>query len=101
MEHFVSDRYSRQLRLPEFGEEGQRRLSSATMAVVGCGALGAFHAGALARAGVGRLLLIDRDFVEASNLQRQWLYDEHDAREGLPKAVAAHGISAPLTPRSM
>jgi adenylyltransferase/sulfurtransferase len=89
MEDFVSDRYSRQLRLPEFGEEGQRRLSSATVAVVGCGALGAFHAGALARAGVGRLLLIDRDFVEASNLQRQWLYDEHDAREGLPKAVAA------------
>lgn len=59
------------------------------MAVVGCGALGAFHAGALARAGVGTIKLIDRDFVESSNLQRQWLYDEADAEQALPKAIAA------------
>lgn len=83
------DRYSRQTLLAGIGEEGQQRLREATVAVVGCGALGAFQAGALARAGVGRLLLIDRDFVEMSNLQRQWLYEESDAREGLPKAVAA------------
>lgn len=83
------DRYSRQILFPGIGEEGQRRLSEAAAAVVGCGALGSFHAGALARAGVGRLILIDRDFVEWSNLQRQWLYEESDAREGLPKAVAA------------
>jgi adenylyltransferase/sulfurtransferase len=61
----------------------------AHVAVVGCGALGSFIAGALARAGVGRLRLIDRDYVELSNLQRQWLFDEADAAEGLPKAIAA------------
>lgn len=83
------ERYSRQILLPGIGEEGQERLRQATVAVIGCGALGAFQAGALARAGVGRLLLIDRDFVETSNLQRQWLYEEADAREALPKAVAA------------
>jgi adenylyltransferase/sulfurtransferase len=83
------DRYSRQILFPGIGPEGQRLLASATVAVVGCGALGAYHAGALARAGVGRLKLIDRDYVEWSNLQRQWLYDESDAAEALPKAVAA------------
>lgn len=83
------DRYSRQILFPGIGEEGQQRLREAIAAVVGCGALGSFHAGALARAGVGRLILIDRDFVEWSNLQRQWLYEESDAREALPKAVAA------------
>lgn len=82
-------RYSRQILLPGIGEAGQRRLLEATVAIAGCGALGAFQAGALARAGVGRLLLIDRDFVELSNLQRQWLYDEDDAKQALPKAVAA------------
>lgn len=83
------ERYSRQILFAGIGEEGQRRLGEATAAVVGCGALGSFHAGALARAGVGRLILIDRDFVEWSNLQRQWLYEESDARDALPKAAAA------------
>jgi len=83
------ERYSRQIIFPGLGPEGQQRLLDSTVAVIGCGALGAFHAGALARAGVGRLLLIDRDFVELSNLQRQWLYEESDARDAMPKAVAA------------
>jgi adenylyltransferase/sulfurtransferase len=83
------DRYSRQLLFPGIGEAGQERLLAATVAIAGCGALGSFQAGALARAGVGRLLLIDRDYVELSNLQRQWLYEEADARDGVPKAVAA------------
>lgn len=83
------DRYSRQIRFSGIGEEGQGRLLAATVAVVGCGALGSFQAGALARAGVGHLILIDRDFVELSNLQRQWLYSERDARDGVPKAAAA------------
>ena len=84
-----SDRYSRQILFPGVGAAGQARLRASCAAIVGCGALGSFHAGALARAGVGRLLLIDRDYVEWSNLQRQWLYEESDARDGLPKAVAA------------
>ncbi|MEE9218895.1 MAG: ThiF family adenylyltransferase, partial [Acidobacteriota bacterium] len=82
-------RYSRQILFEGIGEEGQRRLSAASVAVVGCGALGTFHASTLARAGVGRLRLIDRDFVETSNLQRQILYNEEDARQFLPKAAAA------------
>jgi adenylyltransferase/sulfurtransferase len=85
----TTDRYSRQIRFAGIGAEGQQRLAEASVAIVGCGALGAFQAGALARAGVGRLVLIDRDYVEWSNLQRQWLYDEDDAREALPKAIAA------------
>jgi molybdopterin/thiamine biosynthesis adenylyltransferase len=85
----AKERYSRQVLFRELGEEGQERLLAARVAIVGCGALGSFQAAALARAGVGRLLLIDRDFVETSNLQRQWLYEESDAVEGLPKAVAA------------
>ncbi|MGD0580067.1 MAG: ThiF family adenylyltransferase, partial [Bryobacteraceae bacterium] len=83
------DRYLRQILFRGIGEQGQRRIRSGVAAIVGCGALGTFHAGALARAGVGRLILIDRDYVEWSNLQRQWLYDEEDARSGLPKAAAA------------
>ncbi len=83
------ERYSRQILFPGLGEQGQDRLARSTVAVIGCGALGAFQAGALARAGVGRLLLIDRDFVELSNLQRQWLFEESDAREAMPKAIAA------------
>jgi len=82
-------RYSRQIRFAPLGPEGQRRIGEASVAIVGCGALGSFGAEALARAGVGRLRLIDRDFVERSNLQRQFLYDESDAVQGLPKAVAA------------
>jgi adenylyltransferase/sulfurtransferase len=71
------------------GEEGQQRLMASSAAVVGCGAIGASTAELLARAGVGRVRVIDRDFVEPSNLQRQLLFDENDAREALPKAVAA------------
>jgi adenylyltransferase/sulfurtransferase len=84
-----SERYSRQIRLSGIGEQGQELLLRTRVAIAGCGALGSFQAGALARAGVGHLTLIDRDYVEISNLQRQWLYDEVDAAEALPKAVAA------------
>lgn len=71
------------------GEEGQRQLRNSTAVVVGCGGIGASTAQLLARAGVGRLRVIDRDFVEPSNLQRQALFDENDARQSLPKAAAA------------
>lgn len=84
-----TEKYSRQTLFSPLGEDGQRRLLSSRAVIVGCGALGSFHGAALARAGVGELVLIDRDFVEESNLQRQWLYDESDAREVLPKAIAA------------
>jgi molybdopterin/thiamine biosynthesis adenylyltransferase len=82
-------RYSRQMILPGWGPEGQERLAGKTAAVIGCGALGSHIAAHLARAGVGRLVLADRDFVEWHNLPRQALYDEADAAAGLPKAVAA------------
>jgi molybdopterin-synthase adenylyltransferase len=85
----LRDRYSRQILFPAIGETGQSKIRAATAAIVGCGALGSFQAEALARAGIGRLILIDRDTVEFSNLQRQWLYDEADAREEAPKALAA------------
>jgi len=71
------------------GEEGQARIRAARVAIVGCGALGSVQAEILTRAGAGHVRLIDRDFVELSNLQRQFLFDESDAREGLPKAAAA------------
>jgi adenylyltransferase/sulfurtransferase len=83
------ERYSRQMILPGWGREGQARLATKTAAVVGCGALGSHIASHLARAGVGRLVLADRDFVEYHNLPRQALYTEADAAEGVPKAVAA------------
>lgn len=83
------DRYSRQIRFQALGEAGQERLLRSTVAIVGCGALGSFQAGAMARTGVGRLVLIDRDYLESSNLQRQWLYEEADVQAGLPKAAAA------------
>ncbi|MEK7403864.1 MAG: ThiF family adenylyltransferase, partial [Acidobacteriota bacterium] len=83
------ERYSRQIVFAGIGEAGQERLLAARVAIVGCGALGSFQAGALARAGIGQLVVIDRDYVERSNLQRQWLYEESDAEEGLPKAIAA------------
>ncbi|HWE00203.1 MAG TPA: ThiF family adenylyltransferase, partial [Bryobacteraceae bacterium] len=83
------DRFSRQIRFAPFGASGQERLASATIAIVGCGALGTVQASLLARAGAGAIRLIDRDYVEESNLQRQLLYTEADAREALPKAEAA------------
>ena len=84
-----TERYSRQILFPGIQEEGQKRLLQAHAAIVGCGALGSFHAMALARAGIGRITIIDRDYVEPSNLQRQWLFLEADAAEALPKAAAA------------
>lgn len=83
------ERYSRQILFAEIGEEGQERLRASSAAVVGCGALGTALANLLVRAGVGRLRIVDRDFVEESNLQRQTLFEESDARDALPKAVAA------------
>ncbi|MGE0406350.1 MAG: ThiF family adenylyltransferase [Candidatus Korobacteraceae bacterium] len=84
-----SDRYSRQILFAGIGADGQHRLSQARVVLVGCGATGSASASLLARAGVGFLRLIDRDYVEPSNLQRQSLFDESDAAESLPKAVAA------------
>jgi molybdopterin/thiamine biosynthesis adenylyltransferase len=83
------DRYSRQVLFEGIGEEGQARLAQSKVVIVGCGALGAVQAETLARAGVGQLVLVDRDFVEESNLQRQIMFDESDALNRLPKAVAA------------
>ncbi|HEV3218261.1 MAG TPA: ThiF family adenylyltransferase [Candidatus Acidoferrales bacterium] len=85
----MQNRYSRQILFARIGEEGQRRLLASRAVLVGCGALGTALANLLVRAGIGTLRIIDRDFVEASNLQRQTLFDESDAREALPKAVAA------------
>jgi molybdopterin/thiamine biosynthesis adenylyltransferase len=82
-------RYARQVRFGGLGEDGQAALTRARIAIVGCGALGGLQAEALARAGVGSITVIDRDFVEASNLQRQFLFSEADAAQALPKAVAA------------
>lgn len=82
-------RYSRQVLFAEIGREGQDRLASARVLLVGCGALGSAHAEMLARAGVGKLRIVDRDFVELSNLQRQTLFSESDANNRLPKAIAA------------
>jgi molybdopterin/thiamine biosynthesis adenylyltransferase len=83
------ERYSRQILFRGIGAEGQRRLAAGRVAIVGCGATGSALASLLARAGVGTLRIIDRDYVEASNLQRQSLFDEKDAAESLPKAIAA------------
>ena len=83
------EKYSRQILFPPIGVEGQAKLLESKAVILGCGALGTAQANALARAGVGTLRIVDRDFVEESNLQRQILYDEADARERLPKAVAA------------
>jgi molybdopterin/thiamine biosynthesis adenylyltransferase len=89
MNHEQQERYSRQILFPGIGEEGQEKLLASSAVLVGCGALGTAVANLLVRAGVGRVRIIDRDFVEPSNLQRQTLFDESDAREALPKAVAA------------
>ena len=83
------ERYSRQILFRGIGAEGQRRLAEGRIAIVGCGATGSALAQLLARAGVGKLRIIDRDYVEASNLQRQSLFDEADAYESTPKAIAA------------
>lgn len=107
------ERYSRQIRFSEIGEAGQEKILAASAVLVGCGALGTVAANLLVRAGVGRLRIIDRDFVEPSNLQRQSLFEEADAREALPKAIAAErrlrainsgvrveGIVADITPKN-
>jgi molybdopterin-synthase adenylyltransferase len=84
-----AERYSRQILFRAIGEEGQRALTNARVAIVGCGATGSVLLSLLARAGVGHLRVIDRDYVEESNLQRQTLFEESDAAESLPKAIAA------------
>ena len=83
------DRYIRQVRYAPLGEEGQQKLLASRALICGCGALGSVLANTLARAGVGRLRIVDRDFLELNNLQRQVLYDEEDVAAGIPKAIAA------------
>ncbi len=85
----MNERYSRQILFKEIGPEGQEKLHAARVLIAGCGALGASHAEMLSRAGVGMLRIVDRDFVEYTNLQRQTLFSESDAAERLPKAIAA------------
>src|SRR4030095_1456468 len=85
----ATERYSRQILFSGIGKAGQQRLVESRALIIGCGALGSAQAEALARAGVGRLRIVDRDFVESSNLQRQTMFTEHDAAERIPKAVAA------------
>jgi len=89
MDAVERQRYSRQILFPGIGERGQEALLRSHAVLVGCGALGSFHAAALARAGVGRLTIVDRDYVEPANLHRQWLFEESDAAQALPKAAAA------------
>jgi molybdopterin/thiamine biosynthesis adenylyltransferase len=114
MNHSQREKYSRQTLFAEIGEVGQERLLAASAVIVGCGALGTVAANLLVRAGVGRVRIVDRDFVEASNLQRQTLFEETDAKDALPKAVAAErrlrainsdcaveGIVADLTPENV
>jgi molybdopterin-synthase adenylyltransferase len=85
----MNTRYSRQILFNPIGKSGQEKLSNSRVLLVGCGALGASHAETLTRAGVGKLSVVDRDYVEFSNLQRQTLYKEQDAIDRLPKAIAA------------
>ncbi|WML24439.1 thiazole biosynthesis adenylyltransferase ThiF [Neobacillus sp. OS1-33] len=85
----MNERYSRQVLFPGIGKEGQVKISSKHVLIIGAGALGSGSAEVLTRAGVGKLTIIDRDYVEASNLQRQQLYTEEDVAEKLPKAAAA------------
>ena len=94
----MSERYSRQILFNGIGPEGQRRLRQSRVLIVGCGALGSAQAESLARAGVGRLRIADRDYVEASNLQRQTMFTERDASERIPKAVAAANHIAEINP---
>jgi len=83
------DRYSRQILFQPIGQAGQERLRAATVTLIGCGALGTVLANNLCRAGIGKLIIADRDFVELNNLQRQILFDEEDVKKRLPKAIAA------------
>jgi molybdopterin-synthase adenylyltransferase len=83
------DRYSRQVLFREIGADGQKKLAQSSVVIVGCGATGSAVASLLARSGVGTLRILDRDYVEPSNLQRQTLFDENDASESTPKAIAA------------
>ena len=85
----VLDRYVRQMRFGPIGETGQEKICSSRALICGCGALGSVLANTLARAGVGHLRIVDRDFLELNNLQRQVLYDEDDVASGLPKSIAA------------
>src|SRR6266852_4478904 len=109
----LQEKYSRQVLFSGIGPEGQQRLLASRVALVGCGAIGAAAANLLVRAGVGFIRIIDRDFVEPSNLQRQTLFDESDALNVLPKAIAAQrklrsinssvaveGVVADLSPRN-
>ena len=110
----LREKYSRQMLFSGIGEQGQERLLESKVAIVGCGAIGAAAAGLLGRAGVGSIRIVDRDFVEPSNLQRQTLFDEGDASNALPKAIAAErklrslnssidveGVVADLSPRNV
>ncbi|MDM7922754.1 MAG: ThiF family adenylyltransferase, partial [Pyrinomonadaceae bacterium] len=92
----IDERYSRQILFREIGREGQEKLLASRVLIVGCGALGASHAEMLSRAGVGKLRVVDRDFVEFTNLQRQTLFSEADAADRLPKAVAARNRIAQI-----
>ncbi|SET02274.1 adenylyltransferase and sulfurtransferase [Oceanobacillus limi] len=85
----VNDRYSRQVLFRPIGKQGQEKIQQKHVLILGCGALGTANAEALVRAGVGKLTIIDRDYVESSNLQRQQLFSEYDANERMPKAIAA------------
>src|SRR5215467_8945017 len=85
----ISEKYSRQVLFLEIGQKGQEKLLRSRVVIFGCGALGTVQADSLCRAGVGNIRIVDRDFLEESNLQRQTLFSEEDVREGLPKAIAA------------
>jgi molybdopterin/thiamine biosynthesis adenylyltransferase len=114
VDDFLQEKYSRQILFDGIGLRGQQHLLASSAVIAGCGAIGAAAASLLVRAGVGRIRIIDRDFVEPSNLQRQTLFDEADAREVLPKAVAAQrklqainstisieGLVADINPRNV
>jgi adenylyltransferase/sulfurtransferase len=85
----IIERYSRQVLFPPIGAEGQKKLSKSSAVIIGCGALGTVLASILVRAGVGNIKIVDRDFIELHNLQRQVLFDEDDIINQLPKAIAA------------
>src|SRR6266849_2931904 len=98
MSTLASDRYLRQTLFAPVGEAGQQRLLASRVVLVGCGATGTIIASYLARAGVGRLVVADRDFVERSNLQRQVLFTDQDVEEALPKAAAAERALRAINP---